>query len=47
MFIVSEYRHEEYLGGVALVPYVPLESGRHVFAQPPTLTGELVCAEGL
>ena len=28
------------------LPYVPLESGRNVFAQPPTVTGELVSAEG-
>ena len=30
-----------------LLPYVPLESGRNVFAQPPTLTCEIVSAEGL
>ena len=30
-----------------ILPYVPLESGRNVFAQPPTLTCEIVSAEGL
>ena len=31
---------------ISKIPYVPLESGRNVFAQPPTLTCEIVSAEG-
>ena len=32
--------------GARREPYVPLESGRNVFAQPPTLTREILSAEG-
>ena len=37
---------EQWRDFAALQPYVPLESGRNVFAQPPTLTCKIVSAEG-